>query len=141
MLLFNNTGSGWPDVVFAEPRLVGRVADEAHAFPLDLKGRVPATSSATTTGWGCTFGDKIYCLRHDLAHFVPYYNEPLMEQFGYDVPTTFEELQALSDKVAAEHPGYLLGTVRRRLDIPVVLRLQWLPLHELVDDAHHQDRP
>src|SRR5450755_149803 len=26
-LLFNNTGSGWPDVVFAEPRLVARVSD------------------------------------------------------------------------------------------------------------------
>src|SRR6478672_589863 len=27
VLLFNNTNQGWPDVVFAEPRLVGRVAD------------------------------------------------------------------------------------------------------------------
>ena len=36
VLLFNNTNQGWPDVVFAEPRLVGRVADDAHHFPLDL---------------------------------------------------------------------------------------------------------
>ena len=41
-LLFNNTGSGWPDVVFAEPRLVSRVSDAAHAFPLDLSSLVPA---------------------------------------------------------------------------------------------------
>ena len=27
VLLFNNTGSGWPDVVFAEPDIVGQVAD------------------------------------------------------------------------------------------------------------------
>ena len=38
VLLFNNTNQGWPDVVFAEPRLVARVADAAHNFPLDLTG-------------------------------------------------------------------------------------------------------
>ena len=32
---------------------------------------------------GCTFGDKIYCLRNDLAQFVMYYNKPLMDKFGY----------------------------------------------------------
>src|SRR5271157_278163 len=42
VLLFNNTNQGWPDVVFAEPRLVARVADAAHNFPLDLTGLVPA---------------------------------------------------------------------------------------------------
>ena len=36
VLLFNNTGSGWPDVVFAEPNIVQYNADPAHNFPLDL---------------------------------------------------------------------------------------------------------
>ena len=36
VLLFNNTNQGWPDVVFAEPRLVARVADAAHNFPLEI---------------------------------------------------------------------------------------------------------
>jgi ABC-type glycerol-3-phosphate transport system substrate-binding protein len=102
-LLFNNTGSGWPDVVFAEPRLVGRVADAAHNFPLDLSTLVPADN--------CTFNGKVYCLRNDLAQMVTYYNAPLFTQFGYTVPTTFEEMQALSDKVAKDHPGYYLGTL------------------------------
>jgi hypothetical protein len=39
VLLFNNTNQGWPDVVFAEPRLVARVADAAHNFPLDSHGK------------------------------------------------------------------------------------------------------
>src|SRR4051812_29206473 len=30
VLLFNNTGKGWPDVVFAEPNIVAQVADPAH---------------------------------------------------------------------------------------------------------------
>jgi ABC-type glycerol-3-phosphate transport system substrate-binding protein len=112
VLLFNNTKSGWPDVVFAEPRLVARVADAAHNFPLDLKGLVPDDQINNYDGENnCIFNGKVYCLRNDLAQMVTYYNKPLFDQFGYTVPTTFEDMQALSDKVAAEHPGYLLGTV------------------------------
>ncbi|MCJ7717195.1 MAG: hypothetical protein MUO54_11840, partial [Anaerolineales bacterium] len=70
VLLFNNTNQGWPDVVFAEPRLVGRVADDAHHFPLDLKPWVPEDVLSGYTGMdGCTFGDEVYCLRNDLAMF------------------------------------------------------------------------
>jgi multiple sugar transport system substrate-binding protein len=112
VLLFNNTGQGWPDVVFAEPRLVARVSDAAHQFPLDLKPWIPADTLNNYDGMAnCTFGDKVYCVRNDLAQYVLYYDKPLMDKFGYAVPTTWEEYQALSDKVAAEHPGYLLGTL------------------------------
>ena len=111
VLLFNNTNQGWPDVVFAEPRLVARVADAAHNFPLDLTGWVPADTINNYAGESnCTFGGKVYCLRNDLAQFVTYYNAPLMTQFGYTVPTTWEDYQALSDKLAKDHPGYYLGT-------------------------------
>jgi multiple sugar transport system substrate-binding protein len=135
VLLFNNTGSGWPDVVFAEPRLVGRVADEGHDFPLDLKGVVSDDVLSGYDGMaGCTFGDHVYCLRNDLAQFVLYYNKPLMDQFGYTVPTTFEELQALSDKVAVDHPGYLLGTIGDGWTLLSYLDASGCPLHELVDD-------
>ncbi len=111
-LLFNNTGSGWPDVVFAEPRLVARVSDAAHNFPLDLTSLVPADMQKQYAGAAnCTFNGKVYCLRNDLAQMVTYYNAPLFTKFGYTVPTTFEEMQALSDKVAKDHPGYYLGTL------------------------------
>lgn len=111
-LLFNNTGSGWPDVVFAEPRLVARVADAAHNFPLDLTTLVPADMQKQYAGAdNCTFNGKVYCLRNDLAQMVTYYNAPLFTKFGYEVPKTFEDMQALSDKVAKDHPGYYLGTL------------------------------
>lgn len=111
-LLFNNTGSGWPDVVFAEPRLVARVSDAAHSFPLDLTNLVPASMLKDYAGESnCVFNGKVYCLRNDLAQMVTYYNAPLFTQFGYKVPTTFEEMQALSDQVAKDHPGYYLGTL------------------------------
>ncbi len=111
-LLFNNTGSGWPDVVFAEPRLVARVSDAAHAFPLDLTSLVPADMlKQYAAESNCVFNGKVYCLRNDLAQMVTYYNAPLFTQFGYKVPTTFEEMQTLSDQVAKDHPGYYLGTL------------------------------
>jgi ABC-type glycerol-3-phosphate transport system substrate-binding protein len=135
VLLFNNTNQGWPDVVFAEPRLVGRVADVAHQFPLDLTGLVPADTIKGFAGMdGCTFGGKIYCLRNDLAQFVVYYNKPLMDKFGYTVPKTFEDLQALSDKVAKDHPGYLLGTFGDGWSFISFFDASGCPSHELVDD-------
>lgn len=134
VLLFNNTKQGWPDVVFAEPRLVGRVADEAHSFPLDLSGLVPADRLANYSGASnCAFNGKVYCLRNDLAQFVLYYNKPLMDKFGYKVPETFEELQALSDKVAKQHPGYLLGTFGDGWSFLSFFEASGCPTHQVVD--------
>ena len=81
------------------------------AAPLN-KGLIP---QATLDGWAtgantpCTVNGTIYCLRNDLAQTVLWYNAKLMQQWGYQVPTTWEEYQALGEKVAAEHPGYLVG--------------------------------
>ena len=136
VLLFNNTNQGWPDVVFAEPRLVGRVADDAHHFPLDLKPWVTADVLGGYAGMdGCTFGDKVYCLRNDLAMFVLYYNKPLMDKFGYTVPTTWEEYQDLSDKVAKDHPGYYLGTWGDGWTFISYFDASGCPSHELVNDS------
>lgn len=135
VLLFNNINQGWPDVVFAEPRLVGRVSDAAHRFPLDLKPLVPANVLNGYAGMaGCTYDGKIYCLRHDLAQFVVYFNKPLFEKFGYKVPTTYEELQDLSDKVAKDHPGYLLGTFGDGWTFLSFFAGSGCPTHELVND-------
>jgi ABC-type glycerol-3-phosphate transport system substrate-binding protein len=135
VLLFNNTGEGWPDVVFGEPRFVTRVADAAHDFPLDLKPWISAETLDNYDGMaGCTFGDQIFCVRNDLAQFVLYYNKPLMDQFGYTVPTTWEEYQDLSDKVAAEHPGYLLGTLGDGWSWLAYFDTSSCPSHLLVDD-------
>jgi len=135
VLLFNNTQQGWPDVVFAEPRFATIVSDFAHQFPLDLKPLVPADTLAKYDGMsGCTFGDKVYCLRNDLAQYVLYYNKPLMDKFGYTVPTTWEDYQALSDKVAKDHPGYLLGTFGGGWQFLAYFDAGSCPSHLLTDD-------
>lgn len=114
VLLFNNSGSGWPDVVFAEPSIVQKVADAAHDYPGDLTPWVdPAVINNFVPGSldPCYTPDKkLLCLRNDLAPNVLWYDKTQMDAFGYKVPTTWEEFQALGDKVAQEHPGYILGT-------------------------------
>lgn len=114
VLLFNNTGSGWPDVVFAEPfPLVAQVSDVAHHYPLDLKDWVPQEiidGFAPGALEPCTFEGHLYCLRNDLAQVVLWYDAKLMQQYGYEVPTTWEEYQALGAQVAQDHPGTIVGT-------------------------------
>ena len=114
VLLFNNSESGWPDVVFAEAGIVMKTADAAHDFPGDLTPWVdPSVINQFVPGAldPCYTPDKkLLCLRNDLAPNVLYYDKTLMDQFGYQVPATWEEFQALGDKLAQEHPGYVLGT-------------------------------
>jgi len=113
VLLFNNTGKGWPDVVFAEPDIIARVADEQHDYPLDLTPYVSQEildSFAQGANAPCMTPDgQLLCLRNDLAHVVLWYDAPLMKEYGYDIPTTWEEYEALGEKVAAEHPGTIIG--------------------------------
>jgi ABC-type glycerol-3-phosphate transport system substrate-binding protein len=110
--LFNRTSSGWPDVVFSSQNNETSWAVQAgFTAPLN-KGLIP---QATLDGWAtnanapCTVDGTVYCLRNDLSQTVLWYNDKLMKQWGYQVPTTWEQYQALGQKVAAEHPGYLVG--------------------------------
>jgi multiple sugar transport system substrate-binding protein len=114
VLLFNNSGSGWPDVMFAEPSIIQASADVAHDYPMDLTPWVDKTIVSNFVPGSldpCYSTDKkLLCLRNDLAPNVLWYDKTQMDAFGYTVPTTWEEFQALGDKVAKEHPGYVLGT-------------------------------
>jgi ABC-type glycerol-3-phosphate transport system substrate-binding protein len=113
VLQSNKANQGWPDVVFAEPNLILQVSDADHHFPLDLKDWVPAETIkdfAPGSLDACSVDGKLVCLRYDLAQMVLYYNKPLIDLFGYTVPTSWEEYQALSDRVATEHPGYFMGS-------------------------------
>lgn len=113
---FNQAGSGWPDVVFSTQNNDAAWASQGNdpfAAPLDkgyfdssfLDGFTPGALNPTTVD------DTVYGLRNDLAPTVLWYDKALMDQFGYEVPTTWEEYQALGEKVAAEHPGYIIGDV------------------------------
>ncbi|MCX4854434.1 ABC transporter substrate-binding protein [Streptomyces canus] len=110
--LFNRTGKGWPDVVFSSQNNEASWAVEAgFAAPLN-KGLVDSgTLGKFAKGANdvCTVDGTLYCLRNDLSQAVLWYDAPLLKKFGYTVPTTWEEYQQLGEKVAKEHPGYLVG--------------------------------
>ncbi len=112
VLLFNAAGEGWPDVMFAEPEILARAADEQHDYPLDL---TPYLSDGVVDGFypggiaPCLDGDRVLCLRNDIAHMVVWYNAPKMAEFGYELPTTWQEYEAFGEQVAADHPGFLIG--------------------------------
>jgi ABC-type glycerol-3-phosphate transport system substrate-binding protein len=114
--LYDRSGSGWPDVVFTENVNDITWATESgisFAAPLN-KGYVPAATLAgfaTNALSPCTFGGNVYCLRNDLAQNVLWYNKKLLTSFGYQVPTTWQQYKALGEKVAKQHPGYIIGTV------------------------------
>ncbi|MDR6611807.1 extracellular solute-binding protein [Leifsonia sp. 1010] len=118
MQLFDRAGSGWPDVVFSSQNNDAAWASQksngkqAFAAVLD-KGLVPKDTLDNFTEGAlnpCTVNGQVYCLRNDLAQAVLWYDKTLMDKFGYAVPTTWEEYQALGEKVATEHPGYIIGT-------------------------------
>lgn len=111
--LFNQTGEGWPDVIFdAVPNEIASLANPTFDFAQPLDDLVPkdVQDGFGTSNDGCTIDGKLYCLKNDLAQSVLWYDKTLMEEFGYEVPTTWDEYAELGERVAAEHPGYIIGT-------------------------------
>jgi len=117
--LFDQSGEGWPDVVFSTQQNDAAWAAketngvQAFAAPLNKGFLSDEFLDGFTTGAldPVTVDGGVYGLRNDLAPVVLWYDQTLLDQFGYDVPTTWEDYEALSDKLAAEHPGYILGSV------------------------------
>lgn len=119
MQLFDRAGSGWPDVVFStqnnDAAWASQKSNGKQAFAAVLdQGLVPKDILDNFTPGSlspCTVDGKVYCLRNDLAQVVLWYNKKLLDQFGYSLPATWEDYQALGERVAREHPGYIVGTV------------------------------
>jgi ABC-type glycerol-3-phosphate transport system substrate-binding protein len=115
MSLYDRANSGWPDVIFtADDNAAswGSLQGTGVLAPLN-KGLAP-TSFLNGFAKGslgvCTVNGVTYCVRSDLAQVVLWYNKTLMDKFGYTVPATWEQYQQLADKVAKQHPGYIVGT-------------------------------
>ncbi|RLK46589.1 ABC transporter substrate-binding protein [Microbacterium telephonicum] len=117
--LFDQSGEGWPDVVFStqtnDASWAAKETNGVQAFaaPLDKGFLDQDFLDGFTSGANdpMTVDGSVYGLRNDLAPVVLWYNQKLLDEFGYDIPQTWEDYQALGDKLAAEHPGYILGSV------------------------------
>lgn len=109
--LLSRTKSKWPDVVFT-PNGEGAKLHDTIGYSADLSSLV---DDKTKTGFGstltaCTEAGALYCLPGDISTQMLWYNAKLMKQFGYQLPTTWAEYQALAQRVATEHPGYVVGS-------------------------------
>ena len=138
--LWNRTGEGWPDVVFSqqvndpvwmaqEAVRVRRTARGPHP-----RGRAAASGRSTSTAQ-CTVDGKQYCVQDNLAQVVLWVNQKKMDEFGYTVPTTWQEWAALGEKVAAEHPGYIVGNIGDSYSHWIYLWGNQCPLQQLEGDA------
>lgn len=136
--LWNRTGSGWPDVIFSEQANDPVwMAQKPFEFAAPVKGLIsdsllsqwPAPSTAQ-----CTINGTQYCVQDNLAQVVLWVNKKLMDQFGYTVPTTWQEWAALGQKVAAEHPGYIVGNIGDSFSHWIYLWGNQCPLEQLKGD-------
>ena len=134
--LWNRTGKGWPDVIFSEqandPVWMGQkpfdyALDLKTAFPKNLLKGWPSPSLAQ-----CTVNGHLVCLQDNLAQEVLYVNKKLMNQFGYSVPTTWQAWAALGQKVAAQHPGYIIGNIGDSYGAWLYLWADKCPLSQVV---------
>lgn len=109
-----SAGSDIPDVVFLpNPDDIASLLTNSVNYPLGLTGII---DEATIAGFAegtierCTYDGVAYCLPNDLAPSVMLYNKTLLDEFGYDVPETFEQWGELGASLAADQPGYSLGS-------------------------------
>ena len=121
--LFDQAGEGWPDVVFSTQNNDAAWASketngvQAFAAPVN-KGwfdRRSSTASPPGSLDPLTVDGTVYGLRNDLAQSVFWYNKALFDQFGYEIPTTWEEYEALERQARCRAPGLHPRLRRRRV--------------------------
>ena len=112
-------GNGIPDVVFLnKPDEISTLSANPINFPLALNDLVSKDIIDGFPSLGrCTYDGKIYCLANDTGQTVLWYNKAQFDEWGYQVPKTFDEFKVLGDKLVAEHPGYNLGSISGRYGV------------------------
>ncbi len=145
--LFNRIGRGWPDIIFSEEAndVQRLAAPQFQNFSAVLnKGLVPdkvLSGYAKGALYPCMVGGKLECLRNDMAFDVLWVNMPLMKQWGYTVPSTWQQWQAIGESVAKNHPGYIVGTAGDSFDDSIYLQAAQCPVNEVVNAYTVLDNP
>jgi ABC-type glycerol-3-phosphate transport system substrate-binding protein len=134
LALAEKAGSGIPDVVFlGTPDEIAAIAANPINYPLALNDLVPKSTLGgfpDGTISRCTYGGKVYCLGNDIGQTVLWYNKKRFQEWGYTVPKTFQEFKELGIKLAAEHPGYSLGTVNGAYGVDAFFGSSGCPMYD-----------
>lgn len=103
-----------PDVIFmASTPHAAQLSTRRSNYLMDLKDDLPQEvldgffNNANSL---CSIDGRILCLRSDVAHYVMWYDKPLIEELGVSIPTTWEEFEQLGADLAAMDKGYILGS-------------------------------
>ena len=107
------SGEGVPDAIFmAELAQISQLSTRRVNYLMDMSdaidksvvdGFLPSALSPCTTPDG-----GLLCLRNDLAHFILWYDQQLMQELGFTVPQTWEEFEEVGSAAAAQ--GYISGS-------------------------------
>lgn len=141
--LFNEVKGGWPDVVWsdgfadiaslADPQLHYAARLDATKSPLVSKSIL--NNFAKGSNAVCEINGHLYCLRNDVGQDVLWYNANLMTQFGYTVPTTWQQWAALGQEVATQHPGYIIGEAGSSGDDEIYFQASQCPVNQVVNST------
>jgi len=98
-------GNNPPDIgIFPQPGLLKDLVKQNKLQPLDDVLDMAKLQSSIVPGFldSTTVGDKHYGAPVDInVKSLVFYNKPAFTAAGYEIPTTIDELMALSDKIKA----------------------------------------
>ena len=101
-----------PDVIFMSSiDYSAQLSTRRSNYLMDLTDKVPQALQDEFYPNGnspCHVNGKLLCLRNDLAHMIVWYDKDAMAALGKEVPTTWEEFEALGAELGPQ--GYALGT-------------------------------
>lgn len=110
--LANQVGSGWPDIIFAEPSQLALFIDPSIDYAQELNadnvGQEFLDGFGASNVW-CEVEGKTWCFKNDLAQTVLWYDSVTFDELGLKVPTTMEEFQETA--LSLEGTGFVAGAI------------------------------
>ena len=98
-------GSGAPDVAQVEYYAIPQFALSDSLVDLAPYGFADLEDDYTPGPWGAvTVGDAVYGLPQDSGPMAMFYNKTVFDQYGIEVPTTYDEFVAAAETLHTANP-------------------------------------
>lgn len=116
------SGEGVPDAIFMpDVNMAAQLSTRRANYLMELSDKVDAdvvNGFYPTSLAPCEKdGGSLICLRNDVAHFMLWYNAPLMDELGLSVPTTWEEYEQVGAQAAANGSGIVSGAIAMHIPL------------------------
>lgn len=116
------SGEGIPDAIFmADVNFAAQLSTRRADYLMELNEKIDASivdGFYPTSLAPCQKANgSLICLRNDVAHFMLWYNKPLMDELGLSIPTTWEEYEAVGAAAAANDSGIMSGVAAQHIPL------------------------